>query len=74
MLDLLNDFPNGRMGETQAAFYLYQIVCAVDFMHEKALCHRDIKLENCVVETETQAVKIIDFGLANELDAVETLK
>jgi len=28
------------------------------------MCHRDIKLENIIIDPETKIIKIIDFGFA----------
>jgi len=41
-------------------------------MHGKAVCHRDIKLDNIIFDEETLCVKIIDFGFA--LNSKEPLK
>jgi serine/threonine protein kinase len=39
-------------------------------MHDRGICHRDLKLENIMVETrhlseEQPLIKVIDFGLAD---------
>lgn len=40
-----------------------QIVCGVDYLHEMGLAHRDLKLDNCVMNDQG-CIKIIDFGTA----------
>lgn len=47
----------------EAACYFIQMVSAISFLHSVGVCHRDIKLENCVL-TDSGEVKICDFGLA----------
>eukprot|EP00210_Caulerpa_lentillifera_P006787 g6486.t1 len=71
LLNLLNEI-GGQMSEDMAAFYFHQILRGVAFMHEQTFCHRDLKLENCMVEKKTQVLKIIDFGLSKHLDSAST--
>lgn len=33
-------------------------------MHNKNVIHRDIKLENLLINTDTKQIKIIDFGFS----------
>jgi BR serine/threonine kinase len=40
-----------------------QIIYGLEFLHEQGICHRDMKLENLLVD-ENYNVKISDFGLA----------
>jgi len=45
-------------------FYLFsQVVDAVEFLHQKKIAHRDLKLENFLI-TDTKKLKIIDFGFS----------
>lgn len=58
-----------------AKSYAYQLACALRYLHEDIrVCHRDIKLENCLVdltgphaETEGGILRVCDFGLADFL-------
>ena len=72
LLDLLNAC-GGRMTEARAAKYLWQILGAVQFLHENGFCHRDLKPENIMVDSATDQIKIIDFGLSKHLDSAVTL-
>ena len=40
--------------------YMYQVMCAIDFMHKKGIFHRDIKPENILVKDNV--VKLADLG------------
>jgi serine/threonine protein kinase len=55
--------------------YAYQLACALRYLHEDIrVCHRDVKLENCLVDTsgpnaalEGGNLRLCDFGLADFL-------
>ncbi|RKP33234.1 kinase-like domain-containing protein, partial [Dimargaris cristalligena] len=38
------------------------------FCHTHSIIHRDLKLENIMIDRHTKMVKLIDFGLANFYD------
>ncbi|EAR90856.2 Serine/Threonine kinase domain protein (macronuclear) [Tetrahymena thermophila SB210] len=40
-----------------------QIISGIQYMHNKNVCHRDIKLENILIDDDLN-LKIIDFGFA----------
>ena len=52
-----------RFQEDMAKFYAAQLVIAVGHLHERGFMHRDLKLENIMMD-ESGYIKIIDFGLA----------
>jgi len=47
-------------------FLIGELVAALSHLHEVGIVHRDLKLENLMLE-EPGHIKIIDFGLAKEL-------
>lgn len=44
--------------------YFRQIIDGVEYIHQNLICHRDLKLENILVDNNG-LVKIVDFGLSN---------
>ena len=61
---------NKRFPEYQVKFYAVQIAMAIGYLHDKDIWHRDLKLENILID-ETGYLKLIDFGLAKILKETE---
>ncbi|KAG5944028.1 hypothetical protein E4U53_006965 [Claviceps sorghi] len=58
---LLNN--TGVLSNRHARFYIAEMFCAVNALHELGYIHRDLKPENFLVDS-TGHVKLTDFGLA----------
>ena len=71
-----------KIDEKTSKILIHQIASAVSYLHSYGICHRDIKLENILLDTSNGLKpKIIDFGLSCILgpgqysqEAVGTLK
>ena len=55
------------LSEDEARIYFSQIVEANISCEENGVVHRDLKPSNILVDLETDDVKLIDFGLASEI-------
>ncbi len=62
--DLFAIVMTGKMSREEIACCFFQIVAGVAFLHGMGLAHRDLKLDNVVVN-EHGIMKIIDFGSAS---------
>jgi tRNA A-37 threonylcarbamoyl transferase component Bud32 len=58
---LLNN--TGVLSNRHARFYIAEMFCAVDALHQLGYIHRDLKPENFLVDSSGH-VKLTDFGLA----------
>ncbi|CAL8264164.1 unnamed protein product [Arctogadus glacialis] len=56
----------GSFDETCTRFYSAEIVCALEYLHNKEIIHRDLKPENILL-SEDMHIQITDFGTAKQL-------
>lgn len=63
---------SGAISETLARRWTSQIADAVRYMHDQGISHRDLKLENLLLDKEKN-IKLADFGFVKELCSADDL-
>lgn len=61
--ELFNKVAKGRLKEDIARWIFQQLITAVDCCHSGGVYHRDLKLENLLID-EDGSLKVSDFGLS----------
>jgi calcium-dependent protein kinase len=75
--DLLSYGGKSILDESRAKILVTQLVSAVAHLHSRGICHRDIKLQNILMEHRdyvTAQIKLIDFGFATHYVGLCPLK
>ena len=55
-----------RMPVAECKEVFRQLMLGVGYMHSRGIAHRDLKLDNILLNADTKKIKIIDFGFASE--------
>ena len=63
---LLTNAKKNKINEEHIVTILYNMLCAVNFMHSSNIIHRDLKPSNMLIDSTCQ-IKICDFGMARNL-------
>lgn len=58
----------GRLQEDEARVLFKQALDGIKYIHDKEICHRDLKVTNMLIDVDKYEVKIIDFGFAVPTD------
>lgn len=67
--ELFAKVTKGRFGEDLSRRYFQQLISAVDYCHSRGVYHRDLKLENLLLD-ENWDLKVTDFGLSAVTDQI----
>ncbi|RIB08026.1 kinase-like domain-containing protein [Gigaspora rosea] len=59
--DLFESVMSKKMSEDEIACCFKQLINGVNYLHQMGIAHRDLKLDNCMMD-ESGILKIIDFG------------
>nr|VDC82673.1 unnamed protein product [Brassica rapa] len=61
----------GRFSEDEARFFFQQLISGVNYCHAMQICHRDLKLENTLLDgSPAPRLKICDFGYSKVYSSV----
>lgn len=56
--------PDQRLPEEACKHIFKQLMAGVAYMHSKGYAHRDLKLDNILMDFTSKSIKIIDFGFS----------
>lgn len=62
----------GSLEEDDANYYFTQLIKGVEYCHENNIIHRDIKLENVLINSSDDgvSVKLCDFGFSESVEGI----
>lgn len=53
-----------RIREADITVIFGNIISAINYLHSKSIIHRDLKMENIMINPNTKTIKIIDYGFS----------
>lgn len=70
LYQFIRKLPESRIKKEEDVKVIFKkILEAVIYMHDNNVIHRDLKLENVLIDRKTHQTKLIDFGFATEVDS-----
>ncbi|CAN1183004.1 Serine/threonine-protein kinase SAPK1 [Linum perenne] len=61
----------GRFSEDEGRYFFQQLISGVSYCHSMQICHRDLKLENTLLDASpSPRLKICDFGYSKAISSV----
>ena len=70
---MLNTVPKTEIDTNHIITILYNILCAISYLHSANLVHRDLKPSNMLIDSNCN-IRICDFGLARVLPKASQLQ
>ena len=67
-------FKDRKLEEGEAARVFAPIASALEYVHSRSICHRDVKLDNVLLYKHTQEVRLADYGLGEFVEKGKKLK
>ena len=67
LFDYLSQQTSPKWPKNEARFLCQQIASAVQYLHSHQIAHRDLKLENLLLDATQTFLTIIDFGLSKPI-------
>ena len=64
MFERLQEEVNTKFDEDEARYWMNQIISGVHTLHSAGIAHRDLSLENILLDKSGRQCKVIDFGMA----------
>ena len=74
LCDMIGNQEGFKLQEEIARLLFRQILAGLGYLHSKSIIHRDIKLENILLDETHRKAVIADFGLSNFWDANSRLR
>lgn len=54
----------GAFSESICRYFFKQMLSGINHIHEKGLSHRDLRMENILIDLANASVKIAEFGFS----------
>mmetsp|Transcript_10543 Transcript_10543/g.18105 ORF Transcript_10543/g.18105 Transcript_10543/m.18105 type:complete len:389 (-) Transcript_10543:363-1529(-) len=62
LFNVVQEAKGHKLSESTARYFFQQLVSGLGYMHNNGMCHRDMKLENLLINGNPPRLKICDFG------------